>query len=75
MLRFPKTGRSQVLVDVFQCDAPIDHHDLKMVDQLAHLFRSAFRSFVFGSDPRLPGFFDDLLADEVRAFVELADGE
>ena len=58
---------SQILVDVFECDASVDHHDLQMVDELAHLFRSTIGAFVLSCDPGFARLFDDLLADEMRA--------
>lgn len=42
----------QVLVDVVEGDATVDHHDLQMVDELAHLLGSALGTLVFGGDPR-----------------------
>ena len=46
-------GFSQVLVDVLECDATIDHHDLQMVDELAHFFGRAISTLIFGGDPGL----------------------
>ena len=68
-------GFSQVLVDVLECDATIDHHDLQMVDELAHFFGRAISTLIFGGDPGLSSLFDNLLADEVRAFGKLIDGQ
>lgn len=68
-------GFSQVLVDVLECDATIDHHDLQMVDELAHFFGRTISTLIFGGDPGLSSLFDNLLADEVRAFGKLIDGQ
>ena len=58
-----------MLINVLQGDALGDHHDLEMVQQLAHLFGRTVRALVFGRNPGLPRLFDDLLADEVRALA------
>ena len=39
-----------------------------MVDELAHFFGRAISTLIFGGDPGLSSLFDNLLADEVRAF-------
>lgn len=65
---------SQILVDVFECDATVDHHDLQVVDELAHLLRGTIGAFVFSCDPGLARFFDDLLADEMRALAQFVNG-
>ena len=68
-------GFSQVLVDVLECDATIDHHDLQMVDELAHFFGRAISTLIFGGDPGLSSLFDDLLADEMRALAQFVNSQ
>ena len=66
---------SQILVDVFECDASVDHHDLQMVDELAHLFRSTIGAFVLSCDPGFARLFDNLLADEMRALAQFVNSQ
>ena len=62
-------GFSQVLVDVLECDATIDHHDLQMVDELAHFFGRAISTLIEGLKPGTPQTRRNELID---AFAPLA---
>ncbi len=53
----------------------LDHHDLHVIQKLAHLFGGAVGALVFRGDPGLGRLLDDLLADEVGALVEFIDGQ
>ena len=64
---------SQILVDVFECDATVNHHDLQVVDELTHLLCGTIGTFVFGCNPGLARLFDDLLADEMRALAQFVN--
>ena len=64
-----------MLIYVFKRQTVLDHHDLHVIEQLAHLFGSAIGAFIFGGDSCLRSFFDDFLADEVCALIKLINGK
>src|SRR5688572_28789752 len=61
-------------VDVLEPDSLREHHDLRVVEQLADLLGGTVGTLVLGRHPRLGRLLDQLLADRVHARVELGDG-
>ena len=54
-------------VDVVEAQTPLEHHDLRPVQELGDFLRQFRIRLVFGRDPDLTSLFDDLLAQMMDA--------
>src|SRR5690349_20207388 len=78
-LRAPLLGTatrsmSQLPVHVVERQTAREHQHLGPVEELADLLGQRLVAFVFGGQPHLAGFLEDLLADTVHPAVQRGDG-
>ena len=68
------SGNSQMLIDVVERQALLNHHDLQVINLLADLLSQPFIALVLSCHPHFGGFLHDFLTDGMYSAVKLLDG-
>ena len=65
------SGNSQMLIDVVERQALLNHHDLQVINLLADLLSQPFIALVLSCHPHFGGFLHDFLTDGMYSAVKL----